>query len=168
MEHFESAPISRLKNILNKHPELERIYSSSIHAKPEEFLENSHDALSRLAYAIEESLPGVQDGYVRLWRGNRPNEVGHNPSYTNSLEGIALPFLSGYGGVLSYVDVPEKDLSLYESKGAAAPGAEFMLTPEIVSHATLVGFSEEEANAIKKNAQPEDTSTITGNGWLTV
>ena len=42
---------------------------------------------------IRNRLPELQNGYIRLWRGNRPGELGKNPSYTNSLEGIALPFL---------------------------------------------------------------------------
>src|SRR3989338_4584236 len=68
----------------------------------------------RRANIIRNSLPSIPSECVRLWRGNRPNEVGENSSYTNSLEGIALPFLPHYGGSLSYVDVPKKDLNRYK------------------------------------------------------
>ena len=48
----------------------------------------------KIAKAIKKSLPAIPKGYIRLWRGNREGEVGKNPSYTNSLAGIALPYLS--------------------------------------------------------------------------
>src|SRR3989344_7811698 len=75
-------------------------------------------AYVEFANAIGDSLPPVQEGHVRLWRGNRRGEVGHNPSYTNSLEGIALPFLRSYGGVLSYVDVDQEEATQYLTSGA--------------------------------------------------
>lgn len=90
------------------------------------------------AAAIQDALPPVADGLTRLWRGNRPDEVGHNPSFTNSLPGIALPFREAYGGPLSYVDVPSADLSQYMSTGGVAPGAEFHLPPTIARQAQVV------------------------------
>lgn len=110
--------------------------------------------LGRIAHAIRQQLPPVDSGSVRLWRGNRVGEVGLNPSYTNSLEGIALPFLLGYGGPLSYVDVREDELDNYLSSGAE--GAEFILPSEIVSGAHVVGLSDAEADALKKESRPED------------
>ena len=92
----------------------------------------------RVAAAIGEQLPPVPDGMVRLWRGNRPDEVGQNPSFTNDLAGIALPFQKEYGGPLSYVDVPAKDVEKFVSTGAAAPGAEFMLPKELAATAKAV------------------------------
>ena len=63
------------------------------------------------ATAIEQTLPPVPEGHVRLWRGNRPEEIGQNPSFTNDLPGIALPFQKSQGGRLSYVDVPTAEVA---------------------------------------------------------
>jgi hypothetical protein len=95
-------------------------------------------AFFKRATIIRNGLPPLQDGYSRLWRGNRPGEVGSNPSFTNSLEGIALPFLKGYGGKLSYVDVPTTDLEKYEEKVGAASGSEFTLPAELASGAVAI------------------------------
>lgn len=122
-------------------------------------------ALVELADTIRKGLPDVQDGYVRLWRGNRPNEVGHNPSYTNSLEGIALPFLRGYSGVLSYIDIPREEAKKYLTSGAK--DSEFILPSELVKNVKIVGFTPEEADEIKKNARPL-SETEQGNGWTIV
>lgn len=94
--------------------------------------------LIRRANAIRKQLPVIQNDYVRLWRGNRPNEVGENPSFTNSLEGIALPFLDVYEGGLSYIDVPRTDLDSYVRTEAAAPNSEFILPAELAKNATAV------------------------------
>lgn len=113
---------SPLSQLLENHPELAEIYRNHTRRiaivinDSGEICSGGHTyndiprmrELVELANAIRESLPEVPKGHLRLWRGNRRNEVGHNPSYTNSLEGIALPFLQSYGGVLSYVDVPEE------------------------------------------------------------
>jgi hypothetical protein len=99
-----------------------------------------------------------------MWRGNRPGEVGYNPSYTNSLEGIALPFLRGYNGVLSYIDIPKTDAPKYLTSGAQ--GSEFILPSEIIKQAKIVGFSPKEADAIKAQAKPlPKTDHNPGNGW---
>lgn len=90
------------------------------------------------ANKIRENLPDVQQGNVRLWRGNRPEEVGKNPSFTNSLEGIALPFLEVYGGKLSYVDVPKEELSKYLQTSAVAKDSEFILSEELASMAKVI------------------------------
>ncbi|MBP9058661.1 MAG: hypothetical protein KBF62_03445 [Candidatus Pacebacteria bacterium] len=110
-------------------------------------------ALVKLANAIRKSLPRVSEGHIRLWRGNRPEEVGHNPSYTSSLEGIALFYLGAYGGVLSYIDIPQEDLEKYPH-GPAATESEFLLPSDLVRGATIVGFTPEQALEIKKNARP--------------
>lgn len=86
---------------------------------------------------IRSGLPPVVDGYTRLWRGNRPGEIGKNPSFTNSLEGIALPFLETYGGELSYVDVLTGDLEKYEDKGCTSAGNEFILPAELAERAQI-------------------------------
>lgn len=75
------------------------------------------------AEKIKEKLPPVAEGMTRLWRGNRPGEAGKNPSFTNSLPGIALPFQEGYGGPITYVDVPTNKLDSFLVTGA--PGSEF-------------------------------------------
>ena len=86
---------------------------------------------------IIKSLPKVKDGYIRLWRGNRPNEVGINPSYTSSLEGIALPFVYGYDGVLSYIDLPISDISNYEVSGGV-DGEEFIIPNSLLKNVVVV------------------------------
>jgi hypothetical protein len=95
-------------------------------------------SLIQQAHSIESQLPPVRSGLTRLWRGNRQGEAGSNPSFTNSLVGIALPFLDQYGGSLTYVDVPTQDLSQYVHSVASAPGAEFTVTPELAQQAQVV------------------------------
>jgi len=121
-------------------------------------------SLIKKADNINKAVPSVPEGMTRLWRGNRPGEVGQNPSFTNSLVGIALPFNESYGGDLSYVDVPTADLSKYESVGAVAKGAEFRVTPEIAATAQVVpakkrgpkgprlAAEEKEKKAVEKKA----------------
>lgn len=92
----------------------------------------------RRANKIRSSLPAVSDGYTRLWRGNRPDEIGKNPSFTNSLEGIALPFLGMYEGKLTYVDVPTEEANKYLDNTGSAPGSEFILPAELASQAVVV------------------------------
>ena len=90
------------------------------------------------AAAIAAILPAPAAGTVRLWRGNRPGEIGHNPSFTNSLAGIALPFRASYGGDISYVDVPADDLNRYLVTTGGAPGAEFKLPMNLAAQARRV------------------------------
>jgi hypothetical protein len=92
-------------------------------------------SLIEQAVQIISNLPNVGVGKTRLWRGVRPGETGQNPSFTNSLVGIALPFAESYGGGLAYVDVPTADLGKYVQTGAVAPGAEFILPPELAAKA---------------------------------
>lgn len=114
-------------------------------------------ALIEKAKEIEEGLPEVQKGYTRLWRGNRVGEVGQNPSYTNSLVGIAIPFLNAYGGPLSYVDVPTSELGNYENKICTSQGNEFMLPASILSNYKVVkGYAK---------GGPVGTDTVPA--WLT-
>jgi hypothetical protein len=90
------------------------------------------------ASAINATLPDVSEGHTRLWRGNRPDEVGSNPQFTNDLLGIALPFREMYGGPISYVDVPTVNLPKYLQTVGAAPDAEFLLPGELAAKATAV------------------------------
>ena len=94
--------------------------------------------LIRRANKIRENLPPTETGFVRLWRGNRVGEVGQNPSFTNSLEGITLPFLDAYRGSLNYVDVAENDLNTYLDTSAVAENSEFTLSPELAAQAKIV------------------------------
>ena len=171
----ETKPI--LEGFLESHPGLKAVYEKRT-PRPVDIDQNGRivsegqsyeniprvQALVELANAIRESLPPVQEGHIRLWRGNRQGEVGHNPSYTNSLEGIALPFLRGYGGVLSYVDVDQEEAKQYLTSGAK--DSEFILPAEMVKTAHLVGFSPEEVEKIKSDAKPQEPSG--GDGWTTV
>lgn len=170
---------SPIRELLDNNPELAKIYNER--SKTHEIVVNESGqilsdgqtyennpkmrALVELADAIRKGLPDVQVGYVRLWRGNRPDEVGHNPSYTNSLEGIALPFLRGYNGVLSYIDVPQEEAKKYLTSGAK--DSEFILPSEVVRNAKIVGFTLEEADEIKKKARPL-SEIEQGNGWTMV
>lgn len=102
-------------------------------------------SLIEKANEIRGSVSAIPEGCSRLWRANRPGEVGKNPSYTSSLEGIALPFLEGYGGKISYVDIPEEDLVKYVRDGVVAPGAEFVLPLEVLKQVEVVeGIGSEE------------------------
>lgn len=96
---------------------------------------------------IREALPPVQEGFERLWRGNRPGEEG-STRFTDSLEGIALPFNDAYGGQLSYVDVPSAELRGYKNElspneynlpqdlaGRAQPATNVAPTVEHIPHA---------------------------------
>lgn len=118
---------------------------------------------SNIAINIEKSLPPVKNGYVRLWRGNRPGEVGLNPQFTNSLDGIALPFQKAYGGPLTYVDVPKEELPSYEQKSGAAPGSEFVLPPNIFSKAQIVNnplLNWNTSNTVPKPSQNPDWTNL--------
>jgi GNAT superfamily N-acetyltransferase len=94
----------------------------------------------RDAEAIEASLPPVTEGNTRLWRGNRPGEVGTATRFTNDLAGIAIPFRKGYDGDLSYVDVPTADLQKYLQTTAAAKDAEFIVPSDIAAKATVAKY----------------------------
>ena len=96
------------------------------------------------AAAIEAMLPAPATGMVRLWRGNRPGEIGHNPSFTNSLAGIALPFRASYGGDISYVDVPAADLKRYLVTSGGAPGAEFQVPMALAAQARRIAVEPQE------------------------
>jgi hypothetical protein len=95
----------------------------------------------KIADEVRASLPKLKEGYTRLYRGNRPSDLKSNPQFTNSLEGIALPFLMSYEGQLSYIDIPTSDLSKYVQKGGVATNAEFIVTPEIAKTATPINNS---------------------------
>lgn len=89
------------------------------------------------AARIQASLPPVPAGHIRLWRGNRPGEIGNAQSFTSDLPGIALPFREPYGGDISYVDVPQAQLPPASRGGA--PGVEFYLPRELAQMARPVG-----------------------------
>ncbi len=91
----------------------------------------------RRANKIRASLPPIAVDVTRLWRGNRPGEIGANPQFTNSLDGIALPFLDSYEGDLSYIEIPKSELPKYLSEGGAKD-SEFIVTPEIAATAKII------------------------------
>ncbi|HRH31545.1 MAG TPA: hypothetical protein PK950_02660 [Candidatus Paceibacterota bacterium] len=103
------------------------------------------------ANAIRNSLPPVEDGYLRLWRGNREGEIGQNPSFTSSLEGIAMPFLNAYGGKFSYLDIPLDKYNDYVQTGLVVPDAEFRVPPEIA--ATAIEITEPKEENARQNAK---------------
>lgn len=92
----------------------------------------------RDAAEIESTLPPVPESMTRLWRGNRPNEVGVGRRFTNDLPGIALPFRKAYAGTLSYIDVPTSALQDYVETGAVARNAEFILPDNIAAQAVSI------------------------------
>lgn len=174
-----------INEFLDNHPEFQKIYNERATVDKIVFNESgrivsdgqTYDdnprirAFVELGNAVRKSLSNVQEGYVRLWRGNRPGEVGHNPSYTNSLEGIALPFLRGYKGVLSYIDVPQEALQKYVRTSGAATDAEFILPAEVVKDAKIIGFTPEEADEMMNKARPlSETGSIDtpDSGWSKV
>jgi hypothetical protein len=114
-------------------------------------------SLIEKAEGIQSNLPPVQEGMIRLYRGNREGEVGQNPSFTNSLVGIALPFQESYGGSLSYLDIPKADLSSYDAGPGGAPGSEFILPAELAQQAKEIKTTptKEEQIAINKARQEE-------------
>jgi hypothetical protein len=111
------------------------------------------------AEAIQSNLPPVQKDMIRLYRGNREGEVGQNPSFTNSLVGIALPFQESYGGSLSYVDIPKSDLAKYESTAGSAPGSEFSLTTELAQQAKPIEVTPAAPVEIPEATAPVEVST---------
>lgn len=103
---------------------------------------------------IEAALPPSPEGTTRLWRGNRPDEVGTATAFTRSLPGIALPFRDAYGGPISYVDVPTQSLAAFEQSGGS-PGDEFNLPAELAARAIPVevrGAVEGQANTIREQS----------------
>lgn len=115
-------------------------------------------SLTKVAQSIRASLPDVPEGHVRLWRGNRENEVGYNPSYTSSLEGIALPFLDQYRGYLTYIDVPEEVAKESLQEGLVAENAEFIIPKKFAEKANVVGVSQEKQEEIKEQSSGVDSS----------
>lgn len=124
--------------------------------------------LASIAFEIKRRLPPPKEGMIRLWRGNRPNEVGKNPSYTNSLVGIALPFLLSYGGELSYVDVPDTDTHTYDVHPSSEhmKNTEFLLEESILKHVRIVGCGDEESEQIiRTSLSLEETGREDVNAW---
>lgn len=118
---------------------------------------------------INQDIPEVSEGFTRLWRGNRPGEVGQNPVFTNDAAGIALPFRKVYGGDLSYIDIPTSDLSKYENKAGAVPGAEFTLPSDLAKKANIASLKKVqgtgEKTSLSVNQRLQVDSVI--QGWKT-
>jgi hypothetical protein len=112
--------------------------------------------LIRRANVIRKSFPPLQSDHVRLWRGNRPGEVGENSSYTNSLEGVALPFLDKYEGELSYVEIPKADLDKYLCSSGVAVDSEFILPSELAKTARVVQDSLRPKPVIREKSSNND------------
>lgn len=113
---------------------------------------------------IRESLPEIKGGHTRMWRGNRGGEMGENPSFTTSLEGIALPFEEQYKGGLSYVDVPTRDMQKYKT-GAGTTDAEYMLPKEFAEKAVKINETNSKNNTEnKQGSQPteEESKPVEG------
>jgi len=106
--------------------------------KPIEFKEPPIVKYREEAREIESNLPPVEEGFTRMWRGNKKSEGVTGTKYTNDLPGIALPFRDAYGGRLTYTDVPTAELSKYELKVAAAEGAEFVLPEKYITKAKVI------------------------------
>jgi broad specificity phosphatase PhoE len=103
--------------------------------------------LIKRAEKIRTELPEAPEGTTRLYRGNRPGEEGAT-TFTDSLEGIALPFKDSYGGDLSYVDVPTDKLAEYKNTVGTAEG-EYNVPQEIA----------DKAQPIKETAQVQVSNT---------
>lgn len=82
---------------------------------------------NEMAKIIFNSIPKVTEGCVRLWRGSRKDEVNENTIVTNSLIGIALPFMYAYKGLITYVDVPTLEYMNYVQISGVALNSEFKL-----------------------------------------
>ena len=82
---------------------------------------------NEIAIRIINNLPKIKEGYKRFWRGSRLDEIGNNTIVTDSLVGIALPFMYQYNGEMTYVDVPIDKYRNYVQKGATAKDSEFLL-----------------------------------------
>ena len=113
----------------------------------------SNDYYNKLGDLLNQKLPKVKPGLIRLWRGNRPGEEKKNPSYTSSLTGIALPFYYGYhekeqDAVLTYIDIPNEDIEKYIVPGGVK-GEEMILPKELLNSVQIVnkdiykGFEDE-------------------------
>jgi len=169
----ENNPLSVLRNVRESNPEIIELVSKhqedvSIKVNDEGRIESGGHtyedtprmrSLAKAAQAIRTSLPEVPEGHVRLWRGNRKTEVGFNPSYTSSLEAIALPFLSQYRGYLTYVDVPEEVAKESLQEGLVADNAEFIIPKRFAEKAKVVGVSQERQEEIKGQSSGIDSSS---------
>ena len=143
--------ITNIDDLLKRSPRLSKLFEEDdteyeINLENKKLISHGHEysdiprmrSLIRVANIIRDTLPHVPEGYIRLWRGNRPGEVGENPSFTNSLEGIALPFLKSYEGQLSFVDVPEDIVKKSLVTSGGAKNSEFILPLEIASGAQTI------------------------------
>jgi hypothetical protein len=172
-EEKENNSLSVLRNVRESNPEIIELVSKhqedvSIKVNDEGRIESGGHtyedtprmrSLAKAAQAIRTSLPEVPEGHVRLWRGNRKTEVGFNPSYTSSLEAIALPFLSQYRGYLTYVDVPEEIAKESLQEGLVADNAEFIIPEKFAEKARVVGVSQERQEEIKEQSSGIDSSS---------
>lgn len=163
-------------NIDKEDLELEDEYPFNIDPETGKLISDGHEydntprAREFIKYgdAIRNSLPSIKKDCTRLWRGNRPGEVGQNPSFTSSLEGIAIPFWLSYGGDLSYIDVPDNDLKEYLFTGGVAENSEFGVSAELAQTAKIVeGLVNPNAREKIEKIIPKDLEDGSENpkGW---
>lgn len=163
-------------NINKEDLELEDEYPFNINPETGKLISDEHeyDDIPRIREfikygdAIRNSLPPVKKDCTRLWRGNRPDEVGQNPSFTNSLEGIAIPFWFSYGGDISYIDVPENDLKEHLLTNGCAENSEFDVSAELAQTAKIVeGLINPNAKEKVEKIIPKDLEDGSENpeGW---
>jgi hypothetical protein len=178
-ENFENRETNDLvMDFLANHPGLAKIYNERLPHRiiPDENGKIMRDgqsyddtpkirAMIELGDAIRDNVPRPEEGRTRLWRGNRTNEVGYNPSYTNSLDGIALPFLIDYQGVLSYVDITNDEAEKCLVENGVALGAEFIIPQTVLKDVKIVGMNEAEISDLKEQARPLPDSSSNKPGW---
>lgn len=121
-------------------------------------------ALIERAQKIVNRLPEIKEGFTRLWRGNRPDEIGKNPSFTKSLVGIALPFEESYKGGISYVDVPTSKLKEFETPGGS-PGDEFILPKELAEQAQKAKETKPRKKPVTEKVATDNAIRELHKGW---
>lgn len=123
------------------------------------------------AARIEALLPPVSDRHTRLWRGNRPGEDSKptTTAFTSDLPGIALPFRQGYGGKLTYLDVPTRDLDKYDNHPTGPmKGAEFNVPKEMAAKAKAAQHEEptghsvplDELDKVERRTNPDERKRV--------
>jgi len=150
-KYFDKEKSSEPAKYNNDNKQLpQKVYVRSNEQQEGKITHDGHDyantprirSLVAQANKIQSQLPAVASGQTRLWRGNRPGEVGQNPTFTNSLVGIALPFQEAYGGALSYIDLPTEVLNQCVDTVCVAPDSEFTLPEKLAARAKTVQLKE--------------------------
>lgn len=117
--------------------------------------------IANRAERIQASLPPVAPGHIRLWRGNRrTDKIGTANRYSDSLDGISLPFRDAYGGYLTYLDLPIELAQEFVSPGE--PNAYFF-PDEIAKSAQIVDHLGEPV--IPQEYKEPETDTSIPRGW---